>query len=224
MKTSTKILVFLIAIAVISGSMVGMYFLGNINGKVEVRNELTINETAVYETAKLAAYEAVGTTTFKYTNKVSEEGGFFAQFKNIGQNFLFERTVTITGSYIASYGVVLDTNSSYTQPDVAKGEIHIILPEPKLLFYQTPNDSSQRKIVEDNGAFVLERNSVIEEMESKWYMQGKSVAEHDTAKINAAKDHIAEIFENLYGKTLGKKVFVTFQRDFKGYQKILLQN
>lgn len=204
-----------IAFAAVVGGMFGMYFLGASNGKIEVHNQLTINETAVYETAKLAAYEAVGTTDFKYTNKQLEEGNILSQFKNVAQNYLFERTVTISGPYIASYGVVLDSNASYVAnvAGVNSDEIHITLPKPQLLFYQTPNDSSQRKIIEDNGALVLERNATIEDMESRWYMQGKKAAASSKKNIDAAKEHIAEIFENLYGKTLGKKVIVTFQDD-----------
>jgi hypothetical protein len=220
MKTSTKITVALVALAITTLGFIGVYILGTMHGKTEVKTQLVVNESAAYEVAKLATYEQTGNVRFSYTNKVAEEGGFLNQAKNIAQNFLFERTVTVDGFYIATYGVELDSNSCYFQPNVLANEIYITLPEPELLFYQTPDDSLHpRTFTEDNGALVLERNTTVRDMESKWYIQGRDAALQNKANIEGAKQKMVKVFESIFGGTTGKKVFVKFIPGFKGYQK-----
>lgn len=225
MKTQTKVIIVLSALALIVVAMFGMYFLGNINGKTEIRTSLTVNEQSAYEVAKLATWEVTGTNHYEYSNRVTEEGGFFQKAIGILENITTERTITVDGFFIASYGVVLDSNASYVQPNVSANEIYITLPEPQLLYYVTPDDTIHPvKVTEQNGLAVLERNEVTGKARMNWYMQGHAAAANSTKDIDAAKQGVQKAFSVLYEKALGKKVFVKFEKDFKGYKKLSPQD
>lgn len=225
MKTQTKIILALSALVTIVLGMFGMYLLGSYNGKTEIRTSLTVNEQSAHEVAKLATWEVTGTNHYEYSNKVSEEGSFFQKAVGIIENVTTERTIIIDGFFIAAYGVVLDSNSAYVQPDVSVNEIHITLPEPSLIYYVTPDDTIHPVIItEENGIAVVERNKVTAQARMNWYMQGHAVAANSTKDIEAAKQGVQKAFSVLYEKALGKKVFVKFEKDFKGYKKLSPQD
>ncbi len=225
MTTSTKLTILGVCLAVVAGLMFGMYLLGSYNGKVEIRTALTVNEQSAHEVAKLATWEVTGTNHYKYTNRVSEDGNLWQKMLGVAENVVLERTINVDGYFLAAYGVVLDSNATYVNPDLNANEIYITLPEPKLLYYVTPDDTIHPvTITEENGVAVAERNETTGIARMNWYMQGYAAAANSTKDIDAAKQSVQRSFSILYEKAFGKKVFVKFEKNFEGYKKLSPQD
>ncbi len=187
-------LIVLAAIAIVA------YTIGKSIGEKNNETKLINNYSFVRNIIELAGLEVGGTTTFKTTNLVADNG-FWNSFKG----FFVENTATITIPYTAKYGVAL--KDSDVKIAVKDSIVSISIPTTKLLSFELHLD--RLETTNKKGLLIFEDDEYFNALEKKLYADGRKQLESNAGYLKQSEQRIANIL-SLYYQPLGLKVQCNF--------------